>query len=239
MALGACARQPGMITVEDLTDRDAAQQDSGDDYAEEVPGDNEPPLEFPGAATSPDFIFNATKVRLAHDLAQFWEGCNSQQVVRGGYESDTSCSKAYIQPSFAVHLNQHFFSCVKRAASKAGYAEPTKAFIRHWGTYNDRSARGSTRLSMHAYARAIDVVNFNLYDRSGNLTRVPTHVRNYSGKVAVFYDDFRDCWKSTIPSTCRSSDTESVGSIGHPSSKLGGNTLHNDHLHLSYPLCAR
>ena len=135
-------------------------------------------------------------------------------------------------------MNQHFFRCAKTAAQRAGLPEPARIFIRHIGSYNDRAARGSTRLSMHAYARALDLVNINLYDSRGALSRISTHVRDYKGSTAVFYDEFRACWKSTMPSGCRSGDTEYSGSIGFPGSKAGGNTLHNDHLHLSLPLCA-
>jgi hypothetical protein len=232
-----------MLTVEDLQAEDDAAGGDNDQLAQpELPiVEEEPevvvPAIQPGVATVP-FYLNPTRQRLAHDVAQFWEGCQSAQLVEGGYESDSTCSKAYFQPKFAAHLNRHFLSCAKAAAARAGIAQPARLFIRHWGSYNDRAARGSTRLSMHAYARALDIVNFNLYDATGKLTRISTHVRNYSGSTAVFYDEFRACWKASIPSSCRSGDTESSGSIGFPGSKAGGNTLHNDHLHLSFPLCA-
>lgn len=232
-----------MLTVEDLESQDGGNDgltipDGNEDGGEEPVVITPAPTPTPLPGTSKvAFYLSSTQHTLAHDKAQFWEGCQDQ-IVKGGYESDTVCSKAYVQPAFGRHLNKHFVGCAKQAAAKAGFAVPVRVFMRHWGSYNDRTARGSTRLSMHAYARAIDVVNINLYDAAGKLKKVSTHVRDYSGANAIFYDEFRACWKATIPSSCRTSDTESSGSIGFPSSKMGGNTLHNDHLHLSYPLCA-
>lgn len=242
LGLAACGPQGGkMLTVEDLqSEEDALNgelQDPVDDGDEDVLTPAPTPTPLPGESRV-SFYLSSLKHQLAHDVAQFWEGCQTEQIVKGGYESDSVCSKAYVQPAFGVHLNRHFMTCVRTAATKAGIAAPARVFVRHWGSYNDRPARGSTRLSMHAYARAIDIVNFNLYDAKGTLKRISTHVRDYSGANAVFYDEFRACWKATIPSSCRSSDTESSGSIGFPGSKMGGNTLHNDHLHLSFPLCA-
>lgn len=241
MILAACGPQGGtMLTVEDLEQESGTDNDGlgeGEEEEEVVVTPAPTPTPAPGQSKV-SFYLSSTQHRLAHDVAQFWEGCQAEQIVKGGYESDSVCSKAYVQPAFGRHLNRHFVSCVKTAAARAGFNEPARIFVRHWGSYNDRTARGSTRLSMHAYARAIDLVNINLYDAAGALKRVSTHVRDYTGANAVFYDEFRACWKATIPATCRSSDTESSGSIGFPSSKMGGNTLHNDHLHLSYPLCA-
>ena len=114
---------------------------------------------------------------------------------------------------------------------------PKKIFINHYGSYNDRAARGTNRLSLHAYARALDIVNFNLLDETGRITRISTNVRNYRGTTKIFYDEFRQCWKEKMPASCTPNQTEYKGSIGIPQSPLGGNNLHNDHIHLSYALC--
>ena len=131
-----------------------------------------------------------------------------------------------------------FFICISDAAQVAGYPQPSRIFINHLGTYNDRTARNSTRLSHHAYARAIDIKNFNLVDGQGRLHRISTHLNQYSGAQARFYDEFRDCWRESMPASCTPNQVEYRGSIGHTSSRLGGNSLHNDHIHLTYPLCA-
>lgn len=183
------------------------------------------------------FKINPSRAQLALGPGQFWEGCSGEQFVKGGYDSDSVCGRAYFHPRFAEVLNKDFLPCVRTAASAAGLPRPERVFLRHFGSYNNRNARGSSVKSMHAYARALDIVNFNLVDAAGKTTRVSTHVRDYKGKAAVFYDRFRSCWSSKMPAKCKG-QREGSGSIGHPESLMGGNTLHNDHIHLSYPLCA-
>lgn len=186
-----------------------------------------------------DFSFSSSVAYLAHDKAVKWDGCSKSARVRGGYDSDSSCGKAYIHyPKFAQHLNKYFFTCIIDAAQAAGYGKPEHVFINHVGTYNDRDARGSNSLSMHAYARAIDLGYISLFDNLGKKIRFSTNVRDYKGANKKFYDEFRQCWKETMPKKCQSGGRESSGSIGIPSSALGGNSLHNDHIHLSFPPCA-
>ncbi|WP_374076018.1 extensin family protein [Bdellovibrio bacteriovorus] len=184
------------------------------------------------------FSFDPGTSRLANGPGKTWDGCEKSAIVRGGYDSDTKCGNGLVHPNYAEHLNRHFFGCVERAAADANYKQPERVFIRHWGTYVNRNARGSTSLSMHAYARAIDVVKFILYDRNGGTTQVSTHVRDFKGATAKFYNSFRQCWKESMPSACRPGQREYSGSIGIPGSALGGNSLHNDHIHLSFPFCA-
>ncbi|MCB0378046.1 MAG: hypothetical protein KDD33_06105, partial [Bdellovibrionales bacterium] len=87
---------------------------------------------------------------LAHGKAQRWDGCRKDYVSQGGYNSDTQCGRAFFHPNFASQLNEFFFRCIMDAAQVAGYAQPMKIFIRHLGSYVDRNARNSTRLSNHA-----------------------------------------------------------------------------------------
>jgi len=192
---------------------------------------------------TPDSLLNTFYIErrtfnLANGSAKRWDGCESGYKSIGGYNSDRTCGRAFLHEKFSDNLNEQFYKCVFNAADTAGYAETQKVFINHLGSYNDRTARNSTRKSNHAYARALDIKNFNLVDSNGNISKVSTLLRDYKGKQAVFYDEFRQCWKDSMPSSCRSGNTEYKGSVGHKSSKLGGNTLHNDHIHLSFPLCA-
>jgi len=195
------------------------------------------------ADRTPDSLVNTFFIErktftLANGKAKRWNGCEKGYKSVGGYNSDKSCGRAYLHDKFTKNLNQQFYKCVFNAADRAGYAKTQKVFINHLGSYNDRTARNSTRKSNHAYARALDIKNFNLVDSRGKVSRVSTLLRNYKGKQAKFYDGFRQCWKDSMPSSCRRGNSEYKGSIGHKSSKLGGNTLHNDHIHLSFPLCA-
>jgi len=175
---------------------------------------------------------------LANGKAKRWDGCKDGYRSVGGYNSDKRCGRAFLHKKFTENLNKQFYKCVFNAADSAGYEKTQKVFINHLGSYNDRNARNSSRKSNHAYARALDIKNFNLVDSRGRVTKVSTLLRDYKGKQAKFYDDFRACWKDSMPSSCRRGKSEYKGSIGHKSSKLGGNTLHNDHIHLSFPLCA-
>lgn len=225
------------------------EQSLNETFNDPFAGEEPPPEEIPEALNpeAPEvseaapwvsFKMNPSSATLAHGPANFWEGCEVRQTIKGGYSSDSVCGRAYFHPRFAQELNKHFYKCVDQAALTAKINKPSRVFINHFGSYNNRSARGSSRLSMHAYARALDIVNFNLYDANGVFTKISTHVRDYKGQTAVFYDKFRACWKASMPAGC-SGQTEGSGSIGHPESDQGGNTLHNDHIHLSLPLCAR
>jgi hypothetical protein len=218
-------------------------------------GDNENVVERPSPAPEPQptppstidrtpdsfvntFYIERREFSLANGKAWRWDGCKNGFKSTGGYNSDSRCGRAFLHSKFSDNLNEQFYKCVFEAADLAGYPKTEKVFINHLGTYNDRNARNSTRKSNHAFARAMDIKNFNLVDDRGQVSRVSTLLRNYTGRQAVFYDEFRDCWKRSMPSSCRAGNTEYNGSIGHRSSKLGGNTLHNDHIHLSFPQCA-
>lgn len=207
-----------------------------EDPAEEIV--DETPSIPPVQSLENTFYIEAQTFTLARGPSKRWDGCKSNYRSVGGYNSDTRCGKAFIEEKFSKNLNRIFYKCVFDAAKTAKYPAPQKVFINHLGSYNDRTARNSTRLSNHAYARALDIKNFNLVDAQGKNYIVSTLLRDYVGQQAVFYDTFRQCWKDSMPSTCRPGNTEFNGSIGHKSSKLGGNTLHNDHIHLSFPLCA-
>lgn len=184
------------------------------------------------------FEISSQVFQLARGPALRWDGCEKTKESQGGYNSDSQCGRAYFHPSFADNLNEAFYICISDAAKVAGYPEPARVFIRHIGSYNDRTARNSSRISNHAYARALDIVNFNLYDHQGVRYKVSTYLKDYNGSQADFYDEFRDCWRESLPSSCSPGKTEYKGSVGHQASKLGGNSLHNDHLHLSFPECA-
>jgi len=190
------------------------------------------------SAKSGDFSLSDETYNLAHGPAQIWNGCDTDAAVMGGYNSDSKCGKGYFHPIFAGHLNRHLLTCVERASREAYIPRPARIFIRHLGTYNNRNGRQSSSLSMHAYARAMDISQFNLYDDSGKVTRISNEMKNYTGATATFYDAFRKCWKDSLPQTCRPGQKEFNGSIGHPKSALGGNSLHTNHIHLSFPFCA-
>ncbi|MFV3407990.1 hypothetical protein ACNH6C_05260 [Bdellovibrio bacteriovorus] len=151
-----------------------------------------PEPEVPEVTTPPlaglYFSFKPGTQTLAYGLGKTWDGCDKEAIVRGGYDSDTKCGNGTVLPAYAEHLNKHFFGCVEKGSLAAGYSQPDRVFIRHWGTYVNRNARNSSSLSMHA-------------------------------------------------SKCRPGQREYSGSIGIPGSELGGNSLHNDHIHLSFPFC--
>ncbi|MGE4131283.1 MAG: hypothetical protein AB7F86_06570, partial [Bdellovibrionales bacterium] len=113
------------------------------------------PHPTPITPTLPSLIFSLDMklVSLAHDVAVTWLGCDTKAAVQGGYTSDTQCGRAYFQPNFGTQLNRKFYECAMEGASNAQISPPAKIFINHVGSYNDRPARGSTQLSMHAYAR--------------------------------------------------------------------------------------
>ena len=176
---------------------------------------------------------------LAYNKALRWNGCSLDQKAMGGSGNDNNCGIAFLHKAFHENLNLAFFRCVGAAARTAGYPSPAKVFIHHWGTYSNRRIRNGRSLSLHARARAMDIVSFTFFDRNGRGYAVSTHKRHYNGSQAVFYDKFRDCWRNSLPESCAFSQRgEYLGSIGHPMSRLGGDSLHNDHLHLSLPLCA-
>ncbi len=192
-------------------------------------------LKEPAATT---FNVEAREFKLAHNRALRWNGCSFGQEAMGG--PGNRCGFAFLQGDFHGNLNLAFGRCVRGASKTAGYPEPAKFFIQHLGTYSNRRIRNGRELSLHARARAMDIGRFHLFNEEGvRYAVISTYRRDYHGRQAVFYDEFRDCWRASLPGNCAFSRRgEYAGSIGHPASKLGGDSLHNDHLHLSFPLCA-
>ncbi len=184
------------------------------------------------------FVVEDEIFALAHGQALRWNGCYRNQNTMGGYGSDRNCGNAFLQKNFHNHLNFTFFRCIEDSAQAAGYPKPVKVLIHHLGTYNNRQTRDGRRLSLHALAAAMDIIKFRLFESSGNSYIVSTFKRHYHGSQAVFYDEFRNCWKQSLPDKCTSGKIEYEGSIGHTASKLGGSSTNNDHLHLSLPYCA-
>lgn len=168
---------------------------------------------------------------LSHGPAHMWDGCARDAIIRGG--KGNRCGVDHVHPAFAKHLEYHFMNCVKAAAAAAGLPEPARAFIQHSGCYANRSKRGGRGTSLHAHARALDINGIVLQDDGGNtIGRMSSHVYQYSGKNKAMYDQFRSCWREKLPRRCAGQ----IGSIGIPSSRLGGNRLHIDHIHLEFPL---
>ena len=176
--------------------------------------------------------------KLSHNNALRWRGCYVHQKAMGGYESSRHCGPSFFHRAFLDNLNASFFQCIHDAAETAKYPTPVKVFIGHVGSYANRRVRGGRSLSLHARARAIDIVHFTLFDKDGVGHRISTYKRDYHGSQAVFYDEFRDCWRESMPPSCTRRRSEYLGSIGHRDSRLGGDDRHNDHLHLSFPMCA-
>jgi hypothetical protein len=220
----------------EIPDDFPAPEDEPETIEEDVPIEVTPPPVQVSLKNT--FYIDDSSFQLARGPAVRWDGCVTSKASQGGYNSDSQCGRAFFHPSFANNLNESFFACVDQAAQAAELPAPRWIFVRHLGSYNDRLARNSNRLSHHAYARAWDIVNFNLYDEEGTLHRVSTLLRDYEGPQAVFYDQFRACWQESLPDSCGPGDREYLGSVGHQASQMGGNSLHNDHLHLAYPLCA-
>lgn len=224
---------------DDFTSPEDERQDPIDDggISEEIDPD---PIEIIDQIVfkTDTFFLEDQTFQLAHDSALRWDGCNEEYESAGGFNSDTRCGRAFFHPLFSVHLNDSFYRCVQEAAEDSALPQPESIFINHLGSYNDRNARNSSRLSNHAFARALDISKFILYDSEGQRYTISTLLRDYVGAQAVFYDSFRACWRDSLPENCERGGTEASGSIGHRSSAMGGNTLHNDHIHLSFPSCA-
>lgn len=162
-------------------------------------------------------------------LTRVVNGCAKDSKIRFGYNSDQRCDKIIMNPKFADHMNKHLFRCSVQAAAAAGLPQPSGIFINHVGCYNYRVMRGGRSLSLHAHARALDIGAINLKFPDGSSSKMSMHKSKYKGANAKFYDALRSCWKSSL--SC------GKGSIGIPKSSMGGNSDHNDHLHLEYPKC--
>lgn len=205
------------------------------------------PPKAPGAfppiyAPDPNLQFSASKeiVKLAHGPGVVWDGCDPHAVVSGGLGSDTRCGHDFLLPGYVQFLDANFSRCVTRAAATANWPTPVRIYVRHLGTYEDRGVitkelSAQVALSLHAYGRAIDIAGINMYDTQGRVTKFSSHINDYKGSNALFYDEFRQCWKDSMPSTCgKWAET----TIGHVKSKMGGNAVHFNHIHTAYPPCA-
>lgn len=193
------------------------------------------PVEPPG----PPYIFQGGRTisvsdsdRLYGENTNMWNGCDANSSVQGGFGASATsqnCGPAKLNSQLAHQIDRFLFACVKHAAGIARFPEPSGVFLSHLGSYNNRSKRGGGGLSEHAFARALDIAGFQLRIPGQKSIVVPANVGSYSGKNRAFYDSFRACWRDNLPRSC------GKGSIGIPRSELGGNNLHNDHIHLEYP----
>lgn len=83
--------------------------------AEETPEEPLPPPTTTGPIDPLVFFsVGTTRTQLANGPALTWNGCDQSAVIRGGYDSDSTCGKAYLHPSFVDHLNKHFFHVLKK-----------------------------------------------------------------------------------------------------------------------------
>ena len=166
-----------------------------------------------------------------------WDGCAAGAKIKAGYGNARSCTTIDIHRDFGRHMDKHFLRCSQEAARKAGVQVPEKIHISHMGCYANRKVRNGSRPSLHAYARALDIGAITLITGSSRVT-MSMHARHARhGKQNVFYEELRACWKRSLPRSC-ARGRESSGSVGYKGSKGLNNSLHNDHLHLSYPTCA-
>ena len=242
LSLFACAPYKSSVTT-NLSELGEGETDitNPPEGGLEVPdeGNKEPIVEEPGGLPEKIFSIVSRLINLAHGKGQRWEGCDKISFAQGGYLSNTKCGAGTFLPAFAKHLNQDFYQCILDAAEAAGLKKPKYIFINHMGTYNNRTVAGSSTLSFHAYARAMDIGSFNLIDSDGKRTNISTHISKFKGATIPFYNEFRQCWKESLAAKgCKRGDREYKGSIGHTKSAMGGNSSHADHIHMSFPFCA-
>ena len=106
--------------LETLPDQGPGSQDPAVPEPQE-PMDPVPVDPPPVVDTAEAFFIETGTFQLAHDEALRWDGCSEEQIIQGGYNSDTECGKAFFQPLFAQHLQEYFFRCVSDAAQAAGF----------------------------------------------------------------------------------------------------------------------
>lgn len=156
--------------------------------------------------------------------------CNKDfKVVYAEGNSDSTSCKFKIGKDFKDAFETTFKECINESSEAMGWGKPTFIKVRHDGCYNPRNARGSSKRSAHATARALDISSVELDFTNSTPQKDPENIlftkRTDSPK---FYSLVRECWGT------KNSCNRSIGFPGSGSVENGiNNDLHNDHLHIS------
>lgn len=177
---------------------------------------------------------------LPHGPAVTWNGCDKNVRVQSGLDLK-NCSQWLLHPTMAKQMEGHLFRCASEAANKVGLRGAEKIYLTVSNTYRNTNVAGSNRISLHAYARAMDINKISYLDKNNKIIgSFSSHVRDFQNSTTnqIMYNKFRECWRQSLGSKCLSRySREHEGSIGIPGSDLGGNNAHLDHIHLSTPDC--
>jgi hypothetical protein len=139
------------------------------------------------------------------------------------------CEPIDVAKDFAPVLLEQIPKCVNQALRLDHEAPAASIFIEHMGTYQNRKVAGSSRVSMHATGRAIDVSKIIIKTTSG---KTITHKMTIGSRREAFYGNFNKCW-TTYQGTKAQCHPRGGGMIDCKDSD------HHDHVHLSLPFCPR
>ncbi|MCF8057867.1 MAG: hypothetical protein K9K67_01115 [Bacteriovoracaceae bacterium] len=157
---------------------------------------------------------------------RYWDEC-LDRGIRGNYVDHFCNSKRMISNILYHFISNNLYSCIERAAGKAGF-RIQDAYVIHKGIFADSL---HSPQSLHSEGRAIDIA----------AVRIKTFWKGW-GEInfqrsggGVFYEELRSCWGETLyyNNECPlfKGQPEMTGSLGKEDPD------HQRHLHLSVPYC--
>lgn len=154
-----------------------------------------------------------------------------------GSENSRCYRELILSEDFTDFLESQGSVCAKEAAKSVFGSQPLKVLLRtNGGSVNRSNAR-----SLHYRGRALDVFAVFLYfQKEKGSRKITFHKNSMDGSSAVerrnynFYWKFESCWKKKVSSYHKTKSCQSKGS-GVLTYRY--NTDHNDHMHISLPVC--
>jgi hypothetical protein len=170
-----------------------------------------------------------------------FEGCHSEPTkmwdcTRGdGKVSWSSCKgRQQISATFLDALDSRMDRCIQKASAKAGNSKGVTAIHLHdgGGIISNRTARGTSGISQHAWGRAMDIDGVTVYPTKTYYSYANFRSAGLKGNTDhpdyVFFQEMRECWAGLFgelglyPGTISWDDDTPAGG-------------HQTRMHISYP----
>lgn len=208
-------------------------------------GSGETPIGLNNISMSSSAISEAHAAIQAVNLrAQEVKACQFDPLVGNNGSPNNCYNVIVISDEFSRYLSSHGYQCAQQAAQKAFGQQAGKVLFHSSGAgqvRRDRYVSGSSRKSMHATGRALDLFAVSLFFNNGVSRKVVLHKNQTDGSSVEekqnhsFYWSYVNCWRDRIKthSPCNCSQSLS-GALTYLQ-----NSAHHNHVHMSVPFCER
>lgn len=183
--------------------------------------------------------------------------CKSYRTAIGisfGLSSQTPCgAKEYLHPATVDFIDKYLHECTREGLRQVGVTQnPLRVVIDTMSLFSDRNVRGSGKPSQHSIGNAIDIHQIQVEYADGSKAAYPAAAVGRNGRTmpgferctsgcrgqrfkksgnALFYVGFKACLDKKMESIIAGRKCAG-GTLG-----CDDNADHNNHIHLSAPIC--